>query len=121
MKKSICIVCKKEKKGSRVENDLYLDTIRKIKNRLGIARNNTLVVCKDCLPKAEEKRKRFERTLMTWTILAILLFIMLVVMSQTLQAIFYGLALAVVFILFSLILYFPRVEEHGGKKRGSVG
>lgn len=116
MKKSICVVCKKEKKGRRVEEDLYLEAIRKIKTRLGIAKNNTLVVCDDCLPKATEKRRRFEKTLATWAILATLLFVMLVVISQTLQSIFFSLVAAVVFILFSLLSYFPRVEEHGRKK-----
>ncbi|NYZ78986.1 hypothetical protein H0N99_02460 [Candidatus Micrarchaeota archaeon] len=120
MKKSVCIVCRKEKKGSMIEDDLYLETIRNIKNRLNIARNNTLVVCDECLPKAKEKRRRFERSLMTWTVLATLFFVMLVLISQTLQSIFFGLVAAVLFILFSLISYFPRVEEHGRKKGRST-
>jgi L-asparagine transporter-like permease len=121
MKKSICIVCKKEKKGVKVEDDLYLEAIRKIKTRLNIARNNILVVCKDCLPKAQEKRRRFERTIMTWGVLATLLFVLLVLMSPTLQSIFLALIAGVFLILFSLISYFPRVEEHGRKKGGNTG
>lgn len=119
-KKSICIVCKQEKKGTEVEDDLYLETMRKIKTKLNIAKNNTLVVCKDCLPKAKEKRRRFEKTFMTWSILATVLFLMLIVMSPTLQSLFYGIAAVIFFILFSLISYFPKVEEHGGKKAGSA-
>jgi hypothetical protein len=121
MKKSICVVCKEEKKGSKVEDDIYLDTLRKIKNKLNIAKNNTLVVCDDCLPKAREKRRRFERTLAMWALLATLMFVMLVVMSPTLESVFLGLVAVVIFVLFSLVLYFPRVEEHGGKKGGSKG
>jgi hypothetical protein len=121
MKKSICIVCREEKKGSKVEDDVYLDTIRKIKNKLNIAKNNTLVVCDDCLPKAKEKRRRFERTLAMWALLATLLFVMLVMISPSLMSVLLGLLAAVVFILFSLVLYFPRVEEHGGKKGRSKG
>jgi hypothetical protein len=120
VKKSVCIVCRKEKKGSKVEDDLYLTTIRDIKNKLHIARNNTLVVCDECLPKAKEKRRRFERSLMTWTILAIAFFVLIVLIAQTLQSVFFGLVMAVLFVLFSLITYFPRVEEHGRKKGRST-
>ena len=80
MKKSICVICRQEKKGDKVEDDIYLETMRKIKNKLNIAANNTLVVCKDCLPKADEKRKRFERTIMVWGILMSLLFVMFMLM-----------------------------------------
>lgn len=120
MKKPVCIVCRKEKKGSKVEDDLYLTTIRDIKNRLHIAKNNALVVCDECLPKAKEKRRRFERSLMIWTILATVFFVLLVIMAQTLQSVFFGIVIAIIFILFSLITYFPRVEEHGGKKGRST-
>jgi hypothetical protein len=116
MKKSVCVVCKNEKKGTPVEDDLYLDTIRNIKTKLNVAKNNKLVVCKDCLPQARDKRRRFERTFMMWAVLATVFFVMLVVMYPSLQSIFYGLVFVVIFILLSLLLYFPRVEEYGGKK-----
>jgi len=117
MKKSICVVCKQEKKGDTVEDDIYLETMRKIKNKLNIAANNTLVVCKDCLPKAAEKRQRFERTITVWGILMALLFVMFILMSPTLMSIFLSL-IAILFFMFIAFLtsYFPKVEKHGGKK-----
>jgi len=117
MKKSICVVCKQEKKGDRVEDDIYLETVRKIKNALRVATNNTLVVCKDCIPKAEEKRRRFERTVMTWGILAALLFVMFMLMFPTLLSIFLSLVAIAFFMLIAFLTsYFPKVEKHGGKK-----
>ena len=121
MKKSVCIVCKGEKKGDRVEDDIYIETMRKIKNRLNIATNNTLVVCNDCMQKAEEKRRRFERTLMVWGILATLIFVMFVLMSPTLLSIFLSLVAIAFFMLVAFLTsYFPKVEKHGGKK-GRIG
>jgi len=121
MKKSICVICRQEKKGDKVEDDIYLETMRKIKNKLNIAANNTLVVCKDCLPKADEKRKRFERTIMVWGILMSLLFVMFMLMSPTLLSIFLSIV-AIIFFMFIAFLtsYFPniekQVERYGGKK-----
>jgi len=117
MKKSICIICKGEKKGDRVEDDIYIGTMRKIKNRLNIATNNTLVVCKDCTKKAEEKRRRFERTMMTWGILSALIFVMFILMSPTLLSFFLSFVAIAFFMLIGLLTsYFPKVEKHGGKK-----
>ncbi|MCX6775790.1 MAG: hypothetical protein NT130_03015 [Candidatus Micrarchaeota archaeon] len=125
MKKSICIVCKGEKKGERVEDDIYIETMRKIKNRLHIAANNTLVVCNDCMQKAEEKRRRFERTLMTWGILATLIFVMLILISHSLMSLFLAIIVSIIVALVFMSIaflssYFPKVEKHGGKK-GRVG
>jgi len=125
MKKSICIVCKGEKKGNRVEDDMYIETMRKIKNRLHIATNNTLVVCNDCMQKAEEKRRRFERTLMIWGILATLFFVMLILISHNLMslllAVIVSIIVALVFMSIAFLTsYFPKVEKHGGKK-GRIG
>jgi len=121
MKKSVCIVCKGEKKGDRVEDDIYIETMRKIKNRLNIATNNTLVVCNDCTQKAEEKRRRFERTLMIWGILSALILVMFILMSPTLLSIFLSLVAIAFFMLVAFLTsYFPKVEKHGGKK-GRIG
>lgn len=117
MARSICIVCKEEKKGTEIEDDAYLETIRRIKQKLNIAANNKLVVCKECMPAAVEKRRRFERTLMTWGILATLMFVMFILMSPTLFSFLLAVVVVVFFMLFALLFsYFPKVESHGRKK-----
>lgn len=113
MKKTVCVVCKKEKKGVRVEDDPVIDTIRRVKERLGISTGNVLVVCKECLPKAQEKRRRFERTAMTWGVLAVLMILLMLLISLSLQSVFFGILIAFFFTLFALSSYFPKVEKHG--------
>ncbi|QLJ52215.1 MAG: hypothetical protein Sv326_0040 [Candidatus Fermentimicrarchaeum limneticum] len=115
--KSVCVVCRQEKKGERIEDDIYIETVRNIKRKLGIVQNNVLVVCKDCTQKAEEKRRRFERTLMTWSILAALVFVVFLFMSFSLNSILLGLVAAFFFILFAMTSYFPKVEKHGKERR----
>jgi hypothetical protein len=113
MKKTVCVVCGKEKKGVRVEEDPVIETIRSIKERLNISTKNTLVVCKECLPKAEEKRKRFERSVMTWGILAVLVAVLLLLISFSIQSFLLSIITALAFMLLSLLSYFPKVEKHG--------
>jgi hypothetical protein len=115
-KRSVCVVCRNEKKGMKIQDDPYLETIRKIKRKLGIAQENILVVCKDCLPKAEEKRRRFERTIMTWGVLATFIFVIFIVLSPTLQSFLLGIITAFFFMLFALSSYFPKVEKHGKER-----
>jgi len=115
-KRSICIVCKKERKGSKVEDDMYLETMRKIKGKLNVLRNNTLVVCDECLPKAEEKRRRFEGTIMTFGVLATLMFVTFIILSPSLFSLIIGIIVAVAFMLLSLLLYYPKVEKHGKER-----
>jgi len=113
MKKTVCVVCKKEKKGVRVEDDPVIEAIRGIKERLNISKRNILVVCKECLPKAEEKRKRFERSVMTWGILAVLVAVLLLLISFSIQSLLLSVVTAVLFMLLALLSYFPKVEKHG--------
>ena len=115
--KSVCVVCRQEKKGEKVEDDICIEVLRNVKKKLKIAQNNTLVVCADCTQKAEEKRRRFERTLMTWSILAALVFVSFLLMSFSLNSILLGLVTAFFFILFAMISYFPKVEKHGKERR----
>ncbi|MEM3555914.1 MAG: hypothetical protein QXF56_04320 [Candidatus Micrarchaeia archaeon] len=112
-RKTVCIVCQKEKKGLRVEDDPVIDTIRKIKEKLHASTGNTLVVCKECLPKAEEKRRRFERTAMTWGVLAVLMAVLLLLISFSIQSLLLAIVMGVVFMLLALVSYYPKVEKHG--------
>jgi len=112
-RKTVCIICKKEKKGTKVSDDRVVSSIRKVKQKLGIAQNNILVVCKEDMPIYRQKRASFEKYFLIWGGLALLLFLFHLVLSPTLTGIAFSLIIIILLISFSLIRYFPKVEEHG--------
>lgn len=83
-KKSVCIICEKEKAGVPVKEDRVIQFIRGVKNRLGIAKGYRLVVCNSCWAEYEKKRKSYERSMLTWLVLgAALLVVMLILFLLT--------------------------------------
>ena len=53
--KYVCIMCEQEKGGSAVHDDAIINAIRKVKKTFGVAKNNRLVVCAECMPKYKDK------------------------------------------------------------------
>ncbi len=75
----ICIICEKEPTGNacKVRDDAIIKTIRAVKQKLKIAKNNELYVCEDCLPSYKEKRKKFEKNLVFYVAIAAVIFIII--------------------------------------------
>ena len=75
----VCIICEKEPQGKAyaVKDDAVVRTIRGVKQRLGIARNNELFVCESCLPVYREKRKKFEKNLVLYVAIGVVIFVLL--------------------------------------------
>lgn len=75
----VCIMCEKEPGGKAyaVKDDAIVSTIRTVKRKLGIAKNNELYVCEACLPVYKEKRKKFEKNLVFYAALAVVVFVLI--------------------------------------------
>jgi hypothetical protein len=77
----VCIICEKEPQPGtnyyRVKDDAVIRVIRAIKQRFGVARNNELCVDQGCLPKYRERRKRFERNMVFYVALGVILFVLI--------------------------------------------
>lgn len=74
----VCIICEKEPQGSaaRVRDDFIIKTIRAVKQRLGVAKNNELYVCEGCLPPYREKRKKFEHNTIFYIAIGVIIFVL---------------------------------------------
>ena len=109
MAKEVCIVCGQEKTGYPVEDDVVLSTLRAIKQRLGISTGNKLVVCKEDVEKAKEKRARFEKYLMWYGILAAAAFFIVLFSSSSLFVLLWAPIAALFVMLLALTMYYPKV------------
>ncbi len=116
----VCIECQQEvvgKRAVRVKEDNIIGTLRWVKRRLGIAKENELYVCEDHLKKHLEKRKDFEKSMVISAILtSILLLILLVSIAISgrieLWAIVSTIVLIILLVFLSLVFkYVPNVES----------
>lgn len=76
----VCIFCEKEPNNIctyPVRDDFIIKTIRTIKQKLGIAKNNELCVCENCLPIYTEKKKKFERNVLLHVAVGVIVFVLL--------------------------------------------
>jgi hypothetical protein len=115
----VCIICQKEISGSasKVKNDGVIEFIRRIKNALKVAQNNELYVCETDMKPYLDRRKRFEKDVVMYGILAIAVVVLLVGLPLLggkfeLGVLIYSILLgALVFVLGALIKYVPAVES----------
>jgi len=121
-KATVCISCEKEKPGRPINEDAVIRGIRWVKQKLGIARNNRLVVCADCTQKHIEKRQKFERSMLQYGVLGVILFLAIVALPPLLGGSFnFGSVIAgffiIVFLLaLSLVQYTPALAAEKSKK-----
>ncbi len=75
----VCIICEKEPQGKayKVQDDFVIKAIRWGKRKLGIAKNNELFVDEGCLPAYREKRKRFERNVVFYVAIGVIIFVLI--------------------------------------------
>lgn len=112
MGKRYCIVCGKEKKGIEIGDDYVLDSIRWFKRN--VTKNearNVLVVCKDCYSVYKKGRKKYESRQRLYVALGIVFVIMMIYIGGlSIQAILISIAILILFYLFSLLSYTPKIE-----------
>jgi fatty acid desaturase len=76
-----CIICQQDIAGGRaapVKNDLIIETIRKLKKMLGVAQGNELYVCENDFKSHAEKRKKFERNVVIFSTVALLIVLIMI-------------------------------------------
>jgi len=122
--KTACIVCKKEGiKGTPVRKDVILDTIKKVKTRLGIVRGFKLIVCPDDIEVYRKKRAKFEKMAVLHTTVAAILIVLLVFgpillgAPFNLMSIFFAFVLGVMVAALALLSYVPALEGDAEPKK----
>ncbi len=116
----VCIICQKEVSGAaaKVKNDNVIEIIRKIKNLLRVAQNNELYVCANDMGAYAERRKKFEKDLVAYGILAAVVIILLVGLPLLggkfdIIVLIYSIVLgAIIFGLGAMIKYVPAIEHN---------
>lgn len=81
----MCVSCQTDVSGRRalpVKEDRIIRAIRAVKKALGIAQMNELYVCEACLPKHNERRRSFEKTLLFASVLAGIMLILLILVPM---------------------------------------
>ncbi len=119
----VCIICEKEvREGVAVQDDLVIRTIRKIKQRLNMAKNNVLVVEEGCMEEYRKRRAKYERDVVMRVVFAaiiLLVFVLLPVFTTgfSIWATLLGLVLAGMFMALSLFSHFPKIAETAARPR----
>ena len=112
-----CLICEKNKKGSPISDDVVIRSIRRIKRRFGIAKNNKIVICKDCMSQHLERRANFEKRLVRYGALGFIVAAVLIILSPSLFSVFAGLFMGLLMLSFALPSYHPALVSYP-KKRG---
>jgi len=116
----VCIICGNEIKKDaayRVKEDVVIAWLRRIKRRLGVAKNNELFVCKSDYEKYKEKRQQFERNFTFASALSAVIILLIIIVPilfgslPSISGIFFGIVVGMFLLLMSLISYLPAVEE----------
>lgn len=115
----VCVVCESAldgKKAYPVKEDNIIRAFRAIKKTLNIAKMNELYVCEEDLKKHQQRRKSFENGLLLSSVLAGLLFIVVLGLSLfsgrfDLWSIFSAIIISIFIIALPLFKYVPAVED----------
>lgn len=101
-----CIVCTKDSRGVDVVDDAVIQFIRRFKQKFRVATGNRLVVCGECVPEQEKRRKRFEQSLITNGGLGLVIALVLGLLGG-LNGVVLGVAFLAFLLCFSLLAYWP--------------
>lgn len=123
----VCIICYQEKSGTPVLDDAVIRAIRGMKQRLNVAKNNTLVVCEGCMEAYRKKRQKYERDLVMHVVLAgvvLVVFVLAPIFTSgfSLAAVVLGVLLAALIVALSVFSHCPKIAaapapEREGTKR----
>lgn len=117
-----CIICAKiVPHGLAVEDDLVIQGIRAVKQRLGIAKNNELVVCPGCTEEYKKKRGEYEKRLVQHVVIAsvvLLVFVMLPIFTSgfSLWSVVIGVVFASGVLLLSVFAHCPKIAGAAAAK-----
>lgn len=111
----VCIMCHNELSAERaaaserVADTAVIRAIRRVKTRLKMATNNTLVVCSDCLETHAKRLKSYERKMMIHAALAVIL-VILIILVPLLAGAFNPGSILVGILMGGLILALPLMD-----------
>ncbi|MFH1095393.1 MAG: hypothetical protein V1728_04205 [Candidatus Micrarchaeota archaeon] len=120
---TVCIMCHQTVgNGLSVQDTQVIRTIRGIKERLGAATGNVLVVCPACLPVHAKKRKIFEGKVIQHVIIGALVLLVLAGLPLlagqfSILGFLFGIAIAVLVVGLCLVDYIPPLEDLEGAAR----
>lgn len=118
----VCIICYQEKSGVAVQDDAVIRAIRGVKQKLNMAKNNTLVVCEGCMEAYRKKRQKYERDLVMHVVLAgvvLIVFVLAPIFTSgfSIAAIVLGVLLAALIVALSVLSHCPKVAGGQEEKR----
>ena len=121
----VCIVGKGQVKGANsipVKEDIFITTIRSIKEFFKIAAGNELVVCLDHVEEAVKKRKEFESSIIKVVALVSVLAVIAVIISilngnfsAVVSSLLLVVLLGLLLVIISLFKYYPAVDFESSK------
>lgn len=112
-KQKACIICSEEiTKGNEVVEDKIIDFIRKVKSKLGVVKGYKLYVCDNCLETYEKKRKRFERNILLYGGLGLVLTLLLLFFNFSIGSFLVGILLFLVMLLLAIMGYVPQIKKN---------
>jgi len=118
-KQNACIICTKENvEGSSVVEDKVIEVLRKIKGKFGAVKGYKLMVCDDCLEKYEKRRKTFERNIIIYGGIGIVIALFLLIFNFSIGSLLAGIILFLVLMIMAMMGYTPRIEKKEVKEDG---
>ncbi len=110
-RKSYCIICGAEKKGLEVQDDWELGAIRWFKrNVTKNEKGNRLVVCRECYPKYEASRGKFESRQKLYIALGAIFAVLSLVLSPSLTSVLLAVSIMLIMLALSLLSYTPKIS-----------
>lgn len=122
-----CIICAKEvPRGKMVQDDWVITAIRAVKRKLGIARNNTLVVCEGCMEEYKKKRSAYEKRLIQHIVIGavvLIIFILLPLFAGgfSLWSVLLGLLFAAGVLALSAFNHCPKLYDEPQPSHAAAG
>ena len=110
MAAGVCIVCSGKLRGHPIVDDYLIKAIRYIKRRLNIEQGNRLVVCEGCIVQHRKKRADFERGLLMYSALGLILAVLLLFFNFSLGSLATGMMILLMFIILAHVKYAPKVN-----------
>lgn len=111
LSKGVCVECGKNAKGYPIEDDYVINGIRWIKRKLGVEKGNKLIVCNDCFEEYKKKRNSFERSLIIYSGIGVVLGIILLVINLSIGAFISALILILFLLVLAHLKYAPKVRK----------
>ena len=112
-----CIICGNDKKGTPVSDDLIIRSIRRVKQTLNIAQNNKLVVCRKCMPEHLKRRENFEKRVVRYGAIGVIIAIVLLLLLQTWNSLVAGALIVILMLSFTITGYHPSLVSYPGEEK----